>query len=380
MKLITTISVIVLLATAGRVATRSVRMTAIDHELSLGYATDRWGEPNPANPPGPDAGELWRAEQVAHDDRTTLLFLAVSVLPAVWITYVCVQRYRSHPGRIAMLLVAAIFLPLVHGCGSESSTKQTSALTVPDAKDLTIVCFHDNKDLPPLKFVVSNAKQRADIVKSLRDLRWTEPGWPLAEIGMPRPDIDLLLADDAGRVHTYQLFWSGNGLLDQDSGLALGVTDISKLRTHVTSITGLSSTPQGIPDDFQVVATYNAGRSHWSSWDTTILRSGEANQQARTNGQQQTQQFNLTDAEMSDLWAAVQAAFFFQLKEAYESSEIVDDFPSMTLQVTVNGTTHSVSVHAPLEAAGEPDLDLFNKLWIQVLKAVPPPNEEQVPQ
>jgi len=149
---------------------------------------------------------------------------------------VCRTPYR----RDAVIHTAMIILPLLFNGCSRSST----SLTVPDAKSITIACFYDEQDLPPLTFVVTNAKQLADIVKHLRDLRWTQPGTPLAEIGMRRPDIDVLLTDKFDKLHTYRLYWGSDSFVDTDSGLLLTVTDISKLRAEVTSITGLTAAPQ----------------------------------------------------------------------------------------------------------------------------------------
>lgn len=148
-------------------------------------------------------------------------------------------RDRLKP-RINVLLAAMLVLPLsAIGC-----TTANPSLSVPDAKSITIVCYCENRDLPPLTFSDLNAKQRTDVVNHLRNLSWTEAGKSLAEIGMIRPDIDILLTDKSDRLHTYQLYWTYDSLADQDSGLLLTVTDISKLRGEVTSITGLSSVPQ----------------------------------------------------------------------------------------------------------------------------------------
>ncbi|MDA9856557.1 hypothetical protein N9D23_00425 [Rubripirellula sp.] len=148
------------------------------------------------------------------------------------------ERFKL-PQRAIGILIAAISFSLLNSC---STSKKW--LNVPHAKSMAIICFYENQDIAPLTFVITNAKQRVEIVKSLNDLRWTQPGTPLAEIGMIRPDIDILVTDDVGKSHTYQLYWTNHSLVDQDSALLLRVTDISQLRAQVTTITGLSSWPK----------------------------------------------------------------------------------------------------------------------------------------
>ena len=231
LKIFNVVAALVLIVTAYRVATRPFRVAKIDYELNQGYATDRWGEP----PSLPDAGKLWREEQVSRDDRVTIL-LCVATIPAlIWMGRRLVRLRHSTTN----IILAALFaLPLlINGC-SNSNT----ALSVRDAKSITIVCFYRNQELPPVTFA-TNAKQRADIVEHLRNLRWTELGLPLDEIKMIAPDIKILLTDNLDRLHTYELYWTKNVLVDQDSERLFDVTDISKLRAEVTSISGLSSPP-----------------------------------------------------------------------------------------------------------------------------------------
>lgn len=150
------------------------------------------------------------------------------------------RRYRwMRFSALAVILLMAI------GCSNPSAPVPQSAvsISVPDAKQIIIACFYDDKDLPPLTYAL-NQKQRGKIVGHLRKLNWKGTGTPLAEIGMIRPDIDVLLTDESGNIHTYQLYWTYNSLADQGSGLLLNATNISKLRGEITIVTGLSSVPQ----------------------------------------------------------------------------------------------------------------------------------------
>ena len=121
--------------------------------------------------------------------------------------------------------------------------KGPTSLTVPKARDVTIVCFYENQELPPLKFV-ANEGQREDIVLNLRALRWKEPGERLAEIDLIRPDIDFLLTDEFGTLHTYQCYWDHNSLLEQSTARLFVVNDISGLMSSITSVTGLKAAPR----------------------------------------------------------------------------------------------------------------------------------------
>lgn len=85
------LSTVVLAVTTYWLATRSARIAAIDHELNLGYATDRFGEPSV--PGKPDSGDVWRAEQVASDNKVTFWLLAAA-LPALFWVCLAVRRAR----------------------------------------------------------------------------------------------------------------------------------------------------------------------------------------------------------------------------------------------------------------------------------------------
>lgn len=87
-------AILVLIIAGTRVATRGLRIAAIDHELSVGYATDRFGEPADPDPTKPDSGEIWREEQVAKDDKRTMLHLAAAAPGLIWLTYELGARSR----------------------------------------------------------------------------------------------------------------------------------------------------------------------------------------------------------------------------------------------------------------------------------------------
>ena len=81
--LVTWLAVAILVAAGAWFITRGGRIAQIDRELSLGYATDRFGEPN--DPSKPDSGEVWRAEQVSRDNKITLAFSIGAASALLWI-------------------------------------------------------------------------------------------------------------------------------------------------------------------------------------------------------------------------------------------------------------------------------------------------------
>jgi len=82
-KTVTVLAGVMLISTGYWMVTRSARIAEIDHELNLGYATDRFGEPSV--PGKPDSGEVWRAEQVSRDNQITLWVLVAAVPSLLWV-------------------------------------------------------------------------------------------------------------------------------------------------------------------------------------------------------------------------------------------------------------------------------------------------------
>jgi hypothetical protein len=157
------------------------------------------------------------------------------------------QRDRNHFQRWLYVPLAALVgitcILIGYGESVAPISESITSLSAPDSNRITIACFYDDKDLPPLTFGL-NPNQCAKIVGHLRNLKWNSPGGALAEFGMIRPDIDILLTDESGNSHTYQLYWTNNSFADQDSGLLFETTNISELRGEITLVTGLFSGPQ----------------------------------------------------------------------------------------------------------------------------------------
>jgi cytochrome bd-type quinol oxidase subunit 1 len=84
------VSTVVLLVTAYWLLTRSARIAAIDYELNLGYATDRFGEPS--DPSKPDSGDVWRAEQIATDNKVTFGLIAAAAPAVLWVLCSMIKR------------------------------------------------------------------------------------------------------------------------------------------------------------------------------------------------------------------------------------------------------------------------------------------------
>ena len=137
---------------------------------------------------------------------------------------------RSCRSRHWLLLLVLI------GC-----TQSVYQLAVPDAASIAIDCFYRENDGKSKVTTVATPQQRDRIVQALRDLRWSELGTPRAELAMRPPDLAIRLIDDAGTVHTYQLYWDSDSLLDQNS-LRLPVgCNLTALRAEISATTGLTT-------------------------------------------------------------------------------------------------------------------------------------------
>lgn len=121
-------------------------------------------------------------------------------------------------------------------------------MIVPNAQAMTITCFYQDQlsPPPPLTFEVANAQRRDAVVTGLRDLRWIPTSLnPSRTVSFVPPDFDILLTDNAGKLHTYHFYWHGDYFVGSFDGSV--AENLQQLRDQITLITGLSSRPKVPP-------------------------------------------------------------------------------------------------------------------------------------
>jgi hypothetical protein len=143
----------------------------------------------------------------------------------------------------------------------------------------------------------------------------------------------------------------------------------------------IAAEPEPVPNDFKLFAQYSPGYSTWKPWKVTVTGDGKALQQidrARSSKEEASENTStLTQKQLQNLVTVVRASQFSGLHRKY--SYAVTDMSTLTLRVTMNGTSHEVTVYAASSLKNNPEVKRFMKVWNAVLTAVPAPNPEQKP-
>ncbi len=141
---------------------------------------------------------------------------------------------------------------------------------------------------------------------------------------------------------------------------------------------------QQVPDNFKIIAKYYAGYSVWKQWETAITSDGRVVQDihpGRKGGEDSTSKTMLTQEDLKELVAMIQASDFDSLKEEYRSR--ATDQPTLILEITQGRKTHKVLVYGPtlLKSEGKgKEIERFLAVWADVLRKVPSPNPDQTPE
>jgi hypothetical protein len=150
----------------------------------------------------------------------------------------------------------------------------------------------------------------------------------------------------------------------------------------LSAVSLIAAEADSIPGDFRLCAQYGPGFSDWKPWKVTIFADGKALQEvypsrlgkeATTEKTEKTS--TLTMPQLQELVAATRTSRFSALKELY--SYPVTDNPTLTLRVTMDGSSQEVKVYAPGHLKDNAEVKRFMKVWNIVLKHIPAPNAEQ---
>lgn len=130
-----------------------------------------------------------------------------------------------------------------------------------------------------------------------------------------------------------------------------------------------------IPDDFKIVATSFGEFTSWKGWKSTITADGKVSQTIFARPNKIEKESKLSPADLRDLLDRVEKAEFSKLKEDYKYS--ISDGHHLILEITADKKTHKVEVYAFDRVKEKDDVDRFLKVFREVLKKVPSPNEEE---
>jgi hypothetical protein len=142
-------------------------------------------------------------------------------------------------------------------------------------------------------------------------------------------------------------------------------------------VEGAKKAEKPIPDDFKIVATSFGEFTSWKAWTSTITAEGKVSQKTHDGTKKIEKESKLSQADLRDLLDQVEKAEFSKLKEDYKYS--ISDAHHLILEITANKKTHKVEVYAFDRVKEKEDVDRFLKVFREVLKKVPSPNEEETP-
>ena len=142
-------------------------------------------------------------------------------------------------------------------------------------------------------------------------------------------------------------------------------------------VEGAKKAEKPIPDDFKIVAKSYGEFTSWKAWTSTITAEGKVSQTTHVGLKTTEKESKLSPADIQDLLDQFEKAEFFKLKKDYTYS--ISDSHHLILEITADKKTHKVEVYAFDRVKEKEDVDRFLKVFREVLKKVPSPNEEETP-
>jgi hypothetical protein len=131
----------------------------------------------------------------------------------------------------------------------------------------------------------------------------------------------------------------------------------------------------GKDDDFKIVASFHPGGFTDSRfpWETTITSDGTAVREIHEGQRVLSRKTRILDvADIQGLKAAVTKADFFTIRPQIIAP--ITDASALSVTVTTQGRTYSVTVSGLGEVKNEPEVQRFLLVWSAILKVVTSPN------
>lgn len=132
--------------------------------------------------------------------------------------------------------------------------------------------------------------------------------------------------------------------------------------------------------DLKIVASHLGSESLWLLWKVTITGDGKVVKEVfvEHDGQWRKTETKLSQEDLAEIMAKVRNAEFDSLRNHYLSGG--SDISRMTIAITHNKKTKQVSVEDPSLPATHKDVKRFLRVWSEILRKVPLPNEAEKPE
>ena len=132
--------------------------------------------------------------------------------------------------------------------------------------------------------------------------------------------------------------------------------------------------------NLKIVPSHLGSESLWLLWKVTITGDGNVVKEVfdEHDGQWRKSETNLSQVDLAAIMAKAKEAEFDSLQDHYSSGG--SDIARLTVAITEKNKTKQVSVDDPSLPGTHNDVKRFLRVWSEILKKVPSPNEPEKPE
>jgi hypothetical protein len=132
--------------------------------------------------------------------------------------------------------------------------------------------------------------------------------------------------------------------------------------------------------DLKIVASRLGSESLWLLWKVTIAGDGKVVKEVfdEHDGQWRKTETKIPQEDVAEIMAKVKEAEFHSLRNHYLSGG--SDISRLTVAITQNKKTKQVSIDDPSLPGTHKDVKRFLRVWSEILRKVPSPNEAEKPE
>ncbi len=131
--------------------------------------------------------------------------------------------------------------------------------------------------------------------------------------------------------------------------------------------------------DFKIVASRLGSESLWLLWKVTITGDGKVVKEVfdEHDLKWRKTETKIPREDVAEIMAKVKEAEFDSLRNHYLSGG--SDISRLTVAITANKKTKQVSIDDPSSPGTHKDVKRFHRVWSEILRKVPSPNEAEKP-
>jgi hypothetical protein len=132
--------------------------------------------------------------------------------------------------------------------------------------------------------------------------------------------------------------------------------------------------------DLKIVASHLGSESLWLLWKVTITGDGKVVKEVfdEHDGQWKKTETKIPQEDVAAIMAKAKEAEFDSLRDNYLSGG--SDISRLTVAITENTKTKQVSIEDPSLPGTHKDVKRFLRVWSEILRKVPSPNEAEKPE